>query len=103
MELLYPKDWFDKGFLWSVPDGDRAQLLYPEYWHDEGVSGVFQMVIELLYPEYARPVAQGVLQPDARQALFLAFRDRAVAAKAAFEAGLHNQLSPSADSPAGCR
>lgn len=62
-----------------------------------------QMVVELLYPEYARPVAEGVLQAEARQALFLAFRDRAIAAKTAFEAGLHNQVSPSADGLAGSR
>ena len=61
------------------------------------------MVIELLYPEYARPVAEGTLAPDARQALFLAFRDKAVAARTAFEAGLHNQAATSADGLAGCR
>lgn len=50
-----------------------------------------QMVIEQLYPEYVRPVTEGRLQASASQALFVAFRDKALAAKACFEAGLHNQ------------
>ena len=50
-----------------------------------------QMVIEQLFPEFVRPGAEGRLQAGASQALFLAFRDAALAAKACFEAGLHNQ------------
>jgi hypothetical protein len=49
------------------------------------------MVIEQLYPEYVRPVAEGRLAAGASQALFVAFRDKALSAKACFEAGLHNQ------------
>ena len=57
-----------------------------------------QMVIEQLYPEYVRPVSVGRLQASNTQALYVAFRDKALAAKACFEAGLHN---PGARADAG--
>jgi hypothetical protein len=50
-------------------------------------------VTQQLYPEYVRPVREGRIQASQHQQLYNAFKDKAVAARAAFESGLHNQLT----------
>ncbi|KAK9916502.1 hypothetical protein WJX75_003462 [Coccomyxa subellipsoidea] len=52
-----------------------------------------QRVTQQLYPEYVRPVREGRIQASQHQQLYNAFKDKAVAARAAFESGLHNQLT----------
>ncbi|EIE26725.1 hypothetical protein COCSUDRAFT_59242 [Coccomyxa subellipsoidea C-169] len=51
-----------------------------------------QRVTQQLYPEYSRPVREGRIQAGQSQQLYTAFKDKATAARAAFESGLHNQL-----------
>lgn len=52
-----------------------------------------QRVTQQLYPEYSRPVREGRIQAGQSQQLYTAFKDKATAARAAFESGLHNQLA----------
>lgn len=51
-----------------------------------------QRVIEQQYPEYVRPVCEGRLQASQQQQLYIAYKDKALAAKELFENGLHNHV-----------
>lgn len=61
-----------------------------------------QRVTQQLYPEYSLPVREGRIKAGNQQQLYNAFKDRAFAVKAAFESGLHNQLSLSEAASARC-
>ncbi|CAL8467061.1 g6597 [Coccomyxa elongata] len=85
----------------SMPAGTDAQLykqllstfIGPMFARCSSRIEDLQRVAQQLYPEYLRPVREGRIPASQRQQLYNAFKDKAVAAKAAFENGLHNQLS----------